>query len=175
MLLESLAKVVSIIIDIRLQSVVATEGHEDRNGLRPQRGTCDGIFSLKMALQKRNEHGLSTWVLFIDLVKALDTVPRVALFIVLKKYGLTDVFVNVVKSLDENFTVKLSVGEAGDVQVPSTIGVLQGSNLSPTVFIVFMQAVMEATQRKMKCVKPVFSTKKDGVIFGRRFDTGGAN
>ncbi len=32
---------------------------------------------------------------------------------------------------------------------------------------------MEVTQRKMKCVKPVFSTKKDGVILGRRFDTGG--
>jgi hypothetical protein len=173
MLLESLAKVVSIILDIRLQSVVATEGHEDQNGFRPERGTRDGIFSLKMALQKRKEHGLSSWVVFIDLVKAFDTVPRDALFTVLKKYGLPDVFVNVVKSLYENFTVKLSVGEAGDVQVPSTIGVLQGSNLSPTLFIVFMQAVMEVTQRKMKCVKPVFSTKKDGVIFGRRFDTGG--
>ncbi len=32
---------------------------------------------------------------------------------------------------------------------------------------------MEATQKKIKCVKPVFSTKKDGVICGRRFDTGG--
>jgi hypothetical protein len=126
-----------------------------------------------MALQKRKEHGLSSWVVFIDLVKAFDTVPREALFTVLKKYGLPDAFVNVVKSLYENFTVKLSVGEAGDVHVPSTIGVLQGSNLSPTLFIIFMQVVMEATQKKLKCIKPVFSTKKDGVIFGRRFDTGG--
>jgi hypothetical protein len=68
--------------------------------------------------------------------------------------------------------VECRVDEAGDVQVPSTIGVLQGSNLSTTWFIVFMQAVMEVTQRKMNCVKPVFSTKKDGVIFRRRFDTG---
>ena len=57
MLLESLAKVVSIILDIRLQSVVAVEGHEDQNGFRPERGTRDGIFSLKIALQKRKEHG----------------------------------------------------------------------------------------------------------------------
>jgi hypothetical protein len=64
---------------------------------------------------------------------------------------------SVVKSLHENVTVKLSVGEVGGVHVPSTIGVLQGSNFSPFLFI----------------VKPVFSTKKDGVIFGRRFDTGG--
>ncbi len=67
-------------------------------------------------------------MVFIDLVKAFETVPRDALFTVLKKYGLPDVFVNVVKSLYEHFTVKLSVGEPGDVQFPSTIGVLQGSN-----------------------------------------------
>ena len=101
-----------------------------------------------MALQKRKEHGLSSWVVFIDLVKAFDTVPREALFTVLRKYGLPDAFVNVVKSLYENFTVKLSVGEAGDVHVPSTIGVLQGSNLSPTLFIIFMQVVMEAKLRR---------------------------
>ncbi len=77
------------------------------------------------------------------------------------------------KSLYENVPVKRSVGKAGDVHVPSTIGVLQGTNLSPTLFIVFMQAVMEVTQREMRFVKPLFSTKKDGVIFGRRFDMGG--
>ncbi len=78
-------------------------------------------------------------MVFIDLVKAFDTVPREALFTVLKKYGLPDALVNVVKSLYEHFTVKLSVGEANDVHVLSTIGVLQDSNLSPTLFIVFMQ------------------------------------
>ena len=38
-----------------------------------QRGCCDGIFTVKMALQKRHEHGLSTWRVFIDLVKAFDS------------------------------------------------------------------------------------------------------
>ncbi len=72
----------------------ATKGHEDQNGFRPERGTRDGIFSLKMALQKRKVYGLSTWVVFIDLVTAFDTVPREALFIVLNKYRLPDVFVS---------------------------------------------------------------------------------
>ncbi len=95
------------------------------------------------------------------------------MFIVLKTYGLPDVFVNVLKSLYENVTVKLSVGEAGDVHVPSTIGVLQGSHLSPTVFIMFMQAMMETTQKKIKRFKPIFSTTKDGVIVGRGSILGG--
>ena len=77
-------------------------------------------------MQKRKEHGLSSWAVFIDLVKAFDTVPRDALFIVLQKYGLPERFIKVVMSLYQDFTVKLAVGEAGDVEVPSTVGVLQG-------------------------------------------------
>ena len=69
MLLESMAKLMSIILYTRLQKVVDTEGQEGQNGFRPARGIIDGIFSLKLALQKRKEHGLSSWAVFIDLVK----------------------------------------------------------------------------------------------------------
>ena len=41
-----------------------------------KRGTCDGSFTLKQAIKKRREHGLETWGLFADLVKAFDRVPR---------------------------------------------------------------------------------------------------
>ena len=174
MLLESMAKLMSIILDTRLQQVVDTEGQEGQNGFRPARGTIDGIFSLKIALQKRKEHGLSSWAVFIDLVKAFDTVPRDALFIVLQKYGMPERFIKVVMSLYQDFTVKLAVGEAGDVEVPSTVGVLQGSNLSPVLFIIFIQAVMEVAQAKLSLSKPVFRTKMDGVTHGRRYNTGGA-
>jgi hypothetical protein len=39
---------------------------------------------------------LEMWGLFVDLVKALDTVPRVALFAVLRLYGLPISFVNII-------------------------------------------------------------------------------
>ncbi len=88
----------SIVLDVLLQSVVATEGHEDQHGFCPGPSTRDGIFSLKMALQKRMEHGHSSWVFFSDLVKAVDTVPREALFTVLKTYGRPEAFVTAVLS-----------------------------------------------------------------------------
>ena len=43
-----------------------------------------------MALQKRKEHNLATWALFIDLVKAFDSVSREALWAVLRKFGIPD-------------------------------------------------------------------------------------
>ena len=51
-----------------------------RSGFRGNRGTIDELFSICVALQKRKEHNLETWALFIDLVKAFDTVSREALF-----------------------------------------------------------------------------------------------
>ena len=51
-----------------------------------------------------------TWALFIDLVKAFDTVSREALFAVLRRFGLPDHFVNIVIRLHENAKIKVKVG-----------------------------------------------------------------
>jgi hypothetical protein len=49
-------------------------------GFRWDRGKTGGLFTTFVELSEREEHGLETWALFIDLAKALDTVPREALF-----------------------------------------------------------------------------------------------
>ena len=67
------------------EQILEPEILEEQKGFMRQRGCCDG--TVKMALQKRDEHGLSTWGVFIDLVKAFDSVSREGLFIVLKKFG----------------------------------------------------------------------------------------
>ena len=41
------------------------------------------------ALKKRREHGLESRILFVDLVKALDSVPRDVLWAVLAKTGVS--------------------------------------------------------------------------------------
>ena len=71
------------------EKILEPEGLEEQNGFMRQRGCCDGIFTVKMALQKRHEHGLGTWAVFIDLVKAFDSVPRNGLLCsVLQKFGI---------------------------------------------------------------------------------------
>ena len=50
--------------------------HENQNGSRWQRGCLDSIFTLKQLIKIRVEHGLDSWLLLIDLIKAFDRVPR---------------------------------------------------------------------------------------------------
>ena len=129
----------------RLQIVMEECGIEAQTGFRDQRGTIDGLFTTFMSLHKRREHGLETWALFIDLVKAFDTVPRKALFAVLRRFGIPDHFVNVIIRLHENAVMKVKIGSFEE-QVESSIGVRQGSCEGPVLFLFIMQAAMETMQ-----------------------------
>eukprot|EP00292_Cryptomonas_paramecium_P032853 CAMPEP_0113677242 /NCGR_PEP_ID=MMETSP0038_2-20120614/9142_1 /TAXON_ID=2898 /ORGANISM="Cryptomonas paramecium" /LENGTH=81 /DNA_ID=CAMNT_0000594465 /DNA_START=611 /DNA_END=853 /DNA_ORIENTATION=+ /assembly_acc=CAM_ASM_000170 len=53
-------------------------GLEEQNGFTPGRGSLDGIFSLKVALQKRREHGLVFLISFPDLECPSTTSRRLA-------------------------------------------------------------------------------------------------
>ena len=89
MMLEIAYKLMALLLVDRLRPIKESlRGHEPQNGFRPERGTTDGTFSLKMALKKRREHGLESWVLFLDLVKAFDRVPRSLLWMVLLRLGV---------------------------------------------------------------------------------------
>ena len=92
-LLDIASKILLNILVSRMQKVQEAEGLEAQSGFRGMRGTIDGLFSVCVALQKRKEHNLSTWALFIDLVKAFDTVSRAALFPMLRKFGMPDHFI----------------------------------------------------------------------------------
>ena len=87
MLLEVSYKIIAIIIHGRLQPIVDSIDHEPQCGFRPGRGCQDAIFTVKMAMKKRSEHSVETWILFLDLVKAFDRVPRDLLWSVLERFG----------------------------------------------------------------------------------------
>mmetsp|Transcript_2199 Transcript_2199/g.3496 ORF Transcript_2199/g.3496 Transcript_2199/m.3496 type:complete len:103 (-) Transcript_2199:88-396(-) len=75
-LIDVASKVVSLIIAESCQSVLKMNGIDEQNGFLHKKGCLDASFSLKLALQTRKKFGLDSWVVFVDLVKAFDTVNR---------------------------------------------------------------------------------------------------
>ena len=68
-------------------------GMDAQTGFRPERGT---IYSFFFFCKTSRTQG--TWAretLFIDSVKAFETVPREALFAILRRFGLPDNCVNI--------------------------------------------------------------------------------
>ena len=120
--------------------------HENQCGFRQGRGCTDAVFTVKLALKKRREHNLETWVLFIDLVKAFDRVPRDMLWCILLKYGVSEKLVDILRGLHHHFNVTFDVN-SNPHNMSCTIGVKQGNILGPDLFVIYIAAIM-STWRK---------------------------
>ena len=74
---------------------------ETQCGFRSGRSTIDMILALRQVQEMCMEQNMPLYIVFIDFTKAFDTVPREALWIVLQKFGCTNKFTNLLKSLHQ--------------------------------------------------------------------------
>ena len=97
-------------------------------------------FSLSSQLfRKRREHGLESWVLFLDLVKAFDRAPRKLLWKNLVRFGVPIKLVSLLKALQTSMLI-FFIDDIGK-SIKNTIGVKQGDILGPILFLFFICAV----------------------------------
>lgn len=170
MLLEAVAKLAGALVADRLMMLLEELGLEEQCGFMRRRSTTDGSFVLKVALQKRREHGLDTWVLFVDLVKAFDSIDRPLLFDILLRFGVPQHLVDKVKMLHSNVSATFTIEDIERV-VKSEVGVKQGDTLAPVLFLFVMQAAFETLLPRFEEAgihMPEFLTTMDDTTHGRR-------
>jgi hypothetical protein len=169
-LLEVIVKLAGALVADRLMVILDKRGLEEQCGFMRSRGTSDGSFSLKVALQKRREHGLDTWVLFVDLVKAFDSIDRQLLYDILLRFGVPKLLVDKVRMLHTNVSATFTIEDVERI-VKSAVGVKQGDTLAPILFLFVMQAAFESLLPKFEAQgirMPEFLTKMDDITHGRR-------
>jgi len=167
MLFDTASKIVCAIITGRLTRLLEAERMEEQNSFMPHCGTTDSIFSLKILLQKRKEHGLSTWVVFIDLVKAFDPVPRDRLHKILQRMGVPESLHTLIMAPYTDFMVKIKLG-LEDVETSYTTGVKQVNSLVPILFLLYFQMCIEVLDSRWTVAKLNLLHKMDGVMHGRK-------
>src|SRR5579863_8258923 len=88
------------------------------------------------------------WMVFVDLEKAFDRVPRDVLWWSLRELGVEESIVRVMKSMYDGSTtpVKVKKGVSESCKFEVKLSVHQGSILSPLLFII----VLEALTRKCR-------------------------
>ena len=124
-------------------------------------------------LRKRREHGLETWVLLLDLVKAFDRVPRELLWLVLLRLGVPPKLVRLLQALHDQVHVGFDVNGVTRTLM-SVIGVKQGDLLGPKLFTFFKAAISESWKATSDYELATFRSRPDFVLTGRRHTTGGA-
>ena len=100
-LLDVVGKVFGRIIHSRLQNAAEDILPDSQCGFRQGRGCTDMIFVARQLVEKTLEHDYSLYILFVDLRKAYDSVPRNALWKVLQKYGIPPTMLNIIKSFSQ--------------------------------------------------------------------------
>ena len=98
------------------------------------------IFVARQLVEKAREHNQSLYMLFVDLMKEYDSVPRQALWKVLEKCGVPPNLLRLVKSCHEGMCAEVRVGSTTTEEFEVRNGIRQGCTLAPTLFNIYISA-----------------------------------
>ena len=88
---------------------------ETQCGFRGNRNTVDMIFCLRQVQEECTEQDRPRYMVFVDFSKAVDAVGRTGLWQLLRKYGCTEKFTNMIEALHTGMMAKWR-GSLGIVQ-----------------------------------------------------------
>ena len=122
---------------------------ETQCGFRGNRSTIDMILFLRQLQEKCIEQDRPLYMVFVDFSKAFDTVGRTGLWQLRKKYGCPEKFTTMIEALHTAMMANVSVGGKVSESFRITNGVKQGCVLAPTLFSIFLSAMLDDAFRDM--------------------------
>jgi hypothetical protein len=148
-LIVVILKVLTLVITKRIRVAL-----ESRNWFIPQqagfrvREECAGhVCALYEMLSRRSISGKRTYIAFVDITKAYDTVPIEALFRKMELIGLSGKVLTYFRSLYANSTIRVRTKQGLSPRVFQSRGLRQGCNASPILFDIFINDIIDGCAR----------------------------
>ena len=125
------SKILGQILLSRIQSQVDLILRDEQHGFRPNSSCCDPIFSLRVLLEGSNEWQVQIILVFIDFLKAIDSVHEEAMWKILLAHGMPKSIVNMNKALYATQVCAVQMEHGLSEWFPVESGIRQGCLLSP--------------------------------------------
>ena len=125
--------IISIILD-RIRPWYEAQLTDEQNGFRKNRGTTDGIFTVKRIHQISNRKTQPLYLLFVDLTAAFDHIPRDWLFQSIRMRFDTDADLKLFDILEKLYSQTSLTFHEAMTSFRVSSGVRQGGPESPLLF-----------------------------------------
>ena len=148
-LLSCVGKLFCRILSDRLATELENSGalHEGQAGFRTQRSCADHVFTLSQIVQGQKRESKPTYVFFLDIKKAYDTVWRDGLWYLLWKSGIQGKMWPVIKDLYAHTQSRVLVNGILSNTFKIDQGVAQGCTLSTILFDIFINPLLIEVER----------------------------
>jgi hypothetical protein len=135
------------VIESRLRKIVMIS--ENQFGFMPGRSTMEAIHLLRQLIERNRERNKDLHMVFIDLEKAYDRVPRDVLWWTMMKKGVSLKYISIIKDMYEGVVTNVRTCGGVTTNFPITVGLHQGSALSPFLFAIVMDELTRSIQENV--------------------------
>ena len=116
-------------------------------GFRKGMSTTKPIFALRILKEKYQERKKDLHMVFVDLEKAYDSVPRDLIWWELGKKNLPEAYTTIIQDMHKATKTRVKTRCGLTQYFDIEVGLHQGSTLSPLLFIIIMDVVPSTVQR----------------------------
>ena len=121
---------------------------EEQQGFRKNRSAIDAIFIIKQISEKSLEFNKPAFMCFVDMTKAFDRMMLRDVLDIMTTNGLNYKLINLIYDINTQCRTKIRVGHTttDDIHIVNT-GVRQGDSLSPFLFNLIVDRILESLPR----------------------------
>ena len=116
-------------IEARLREI--TNIADNQFGFRPGKSTTEPIFALRMLQEKYRERKKELHMVFVDLEKVYDQVPRELIWWSLRKKRVPEAYIKIIQDMYEDCQTQVTTREGNTEYFNVKVGLHQGSAISP--------------------------------------------